>query len=66
MSDTIYDSGFYLVRDGQHYVHVATWETYEQAVEQAKKLHKPKDDPYIIIRMEDGSGAIYRRVDDPS
>ena len=66
MPDKIYDSGFYLERDGQHYVHIATWETYDQAVEESKKLHKPNDDPYVIIRQDNGSGAIYRRVDAPS
>lgn len=60
--DTVLDSGFYIVRDGKYYVHVATWATYEQAVEEEKKLPRLPGE-YIIIRNEDGTGAIYRSLE---
>jgi len=60
--DRVFDSGFYIVRDGKYYTHVATWKTYEQAVEEEKKLPRLPGE-YIIIRNEDGSGAIYRSLE---
>ena len=62
--DVIIDSGFYLVRDDKYYVHIATWKTYEQAVEEVKGLPRTKIDPYIVIRNEDGTGAIYRPLEE--
>ena len=59
--DREFDSGFYVVRDGKYYTHVATWKTYEQAVEEEKKLPRLPGD-FIIIRNDDGSGAIYRSL----
>ena len=60
--DRVFDSGFYIVRDGKYYIHVATWRTYEQAVEEEKKLPRLPGE-YIIIRNDDGSGAIYRSLE---
>ena len=59
--DAVYDDGFYIEKDNKWYTHVATWKTYEQAIEEEKKLPRLPGE-YIIIKNDDGSGAIYRSL----
>lgn len=62
----VLDSGFYIVKEdtGQYFVHVSSWQTLEQAMEEAKKLARASTTgQYIVVRNKNGSGEIYRALE---
>ncbi|MFQ6125717.1 MAG: hypothetical protein ACE5R6_14105 [Candidatus Heimdallarchaeota archaeon] len=59
------DSGFFLVKEdtGEFYVHIATWNPFDKAVEEAKKLARKIKGHYIVARKKNGSGDIYKALE---
>ena len=62
----VLDSGFYIVKEdtGQYFVHVSSWQTLEQAMDEAKKLAQTTTTGhYIVVRNKNGSVEIYRTLE---